>query len=84
MQGHCRCCHAVVAQFRACSRNRKPSDLDYVTHADDEQDNPELEAFDNIGTCQLEGILLLKALENTALDLDELVRHEEREECVRV
>lgn len=63
----------VEARLRASSRDGETTDLDDVAHADDEEHDPELEPLDDVSTRQLEKVVLFKALEDGALDLDELV-----------
>lgn len=64
--------------------HRQPANLDNVAHADDNQHDPQLEALDDVSTGELEGVFLLKPLEHGALDLDELVREEKRQESVGI
>lgn len=60
------------------------ANLDNVSHADDEEHDPEVEALHNVGTGELEQVILFKALEHGALDLDKLVRQEQGQERVGV
>jgi hypothetical protein len=66
------------------TRDCKATNLDHIAHANDEKHDPKLEALHDVGTGELEGILLLKPLEDATLDLDELVRDEQCEQSVGV
>ena len=57
----------------------EPADFDDVAEPDDEEHVPELEALDNVGTRELEEVLLFEFLEDGRFDLHELIGHEECE-----
>ncbi|KJR80299.1 uncharacterized protein SPSK_05031 [Sporothrix schenckii 1099-18] len=75
---------AAGPQVEAGARHRQAANLDDVAQGNDEQHDPQLEPLDNVGARQLERVFLFRALEHAALDLDKLVRHEQRQQRVRV
>ena len=56
------------------TRNTQSTDFNNVTHADNEKHDPELETFNDISTGELKQIVFLETFEDSAFDLDELVR----------
>jgi len=64
------------------ARGRRFLPLNDISHRDDEQHDPYLEAFDDIGARELKEIVLLEALEDRALISTNLIRYEESQEGV--
>lgn len=74
----------ATVHFTPSSGDREATDLDNIAQCNNYEDDPELESLHNISAGELEEILLLDLLEDTALDLYKLVRHEQAEQRVGI
>lgn len=73
-----------ITELNAGAGDTEPTNFDDISHANDEQDDPQLEALNDVGAGELEEVLLFDALEDAAFNFDKLVRHEQREQGVGV